>query len=92
MNDIEKMQEFLKETINNIFSLDNVPIVAFYGFWKHTILYGVFILHLMIEVENDMQVYKLGISFPEFMLEEHSKSLHNKVMPKTKSCYFYKEI
>ena len=86
------MQEFLKETINNSFSLDIVPIVAFYGFGKHTRLYGTFILHVMMEVENDMQVCKLAINFPEFMLEEHSKSLHNKVIPNTKSCYFYKEI
>ena len=86
------MQEFRKETIDNSFSLDIVPIVSFYGFGKHTRLYGTFILHVMMEVENDMQVCKLGISFPEFMLEEHSKSLHNKVIPKTKSCYFYKDI
>ena len=66
--------------------------MSFYGFGKHTRLYGVFILHVMMEVENDMQACKLGISFVEFMLEEHSKSFHNKVIPKTKSCYFYKEI
>ena len=66
--------------------------MAFYGFGKHTRLYGAFILHVMMEVENDMQVCKLAINFPEFMLEEHSKIFHNKVIPKINSCYFYKEI
>ncbi|KAM0946716.1 putative DNA ligase (ATP) [Dioscorea sansibarensis] len=71
-------------------SLDLVPIAAFHGRGKRTGVYGSFLLACYDEQNEEYQsICSIGTGFSESQLEECSKSLRNKVIPKPKPYYRY---
>ncbi|KAJ0612202.1 putative DNA ligase (ATP) [Helianthus annuus] len=73
-------------------SLDLVPIAAFHGRGKRVGGYGAFLLACYdINKDEYQTICKIGTGFSEAMLEERSKSLSLKVIPKPKSYYRYSD-
>ncbi|KAI3826449.1 hypothetical protein L1987_00497 [Smallanthus sonchifolius] len=73
-------------------SLDLVPIAAFHGRGKRVGGYGAFLLACYDNNKDEYQtICKIGTGFSEAMLEERSKSLSLKVIPKPKSYYRFSD-
>lgn len=69
-------------------TLDLVPIAAFHGRGKRTGVYGSFLLACYDEQNDEYQsICNIGTGFSELQLEERSKSLGSKVIPKPKPYY-----
>lgn len=69
-------------------SLDLVPIAAFHGRGKRTGVFGSFLLACYDEHNEEYQsICNIGTGFSEKQLEECSKSLRDKIIPKPKPYY-----
>ncbi|KAF5822737.1 putative DNA ligase (ATP) [Helianthus annuus] len=85
-----KLKKDYMDTIGD--SLDLVPIAAFHGRGKRVGGYGAFLLACYdINKDEYQTICKIGTGFSEAMLEERSKSLSLKVIPKPKSYYRYSD-
>ncbi|KAJ0810269.1 putative DNA ligase (ATP) [Helianthus annuus] len=85
-----KLKKDYMDTIGD--SLDLVPIAAFHGRGKRVGGYGAFLLACYdINKDEYQTICKIGTGFSEAMLEERSKSLGLKVIPKPKSYYQYSD-
>ncbi|PKU64573.1 DNA ligase 1 [Dendrobium catenatum] len=89
-NDLEEIQKFLEKAVSSSVgdTLDLVPIAAFHGRGKRTGVYGSFLLACYDEQNDEYQsICNIGTGFSELQLEERSKSLGSKVIPKPKPYY-----